>query len=418
MQSFKRFRKQLAFLLLIGSAVFSASSSNAQDVSRTVFVNTDVIIDPAVLINLFPTATQLAVVQIGGIVRIDDSGVGVVDIDSTGVYDPFATNYLNNRPVGGSQFQVTPSTNQISGLFTEKPGQPLLLDLYSGGTNSPAYNNDGTNCKVSRCVALHYGYYQTINSNTELNPSFLRSLIELRDPRNPNTSRLRQYTMVSPKLTIVSPRLSAVTQLLAVTQGLSSAVTQLSKLTPISTVTQLSQVTPISAVSQRISSAVTQGFSSAVTQLSQLTPTEYYTVYSEYTDPQRPQVTTTNWTQFPVKRGETPILSFTNSSSDNSVRISNARALRSTTQIPLAQLNSINLPPTIRNFQAVPSANVTLSRSTLSGITTTPAVNLNFLTAVNANLVLQNQNQIPSLNQNQIRNFNQNQTLPTINRSR
>ncbi|MCC5605292.1 hypothetical protein LC612_00390 [Nostoc sp. CHAB 5834] len=417
MQSFKRFRKQLAFLLLIGSAVFSASSSNAQDVSRTVFVNTDVIIDPAVLINLFPTATQLAVVQIGGIVRIDDSGVGV-DIDSTTVYDPFATNYLNNRPVGGSQFQVNPTPNEISGLFTEKPGQPLLLDLYSGGTNSPAYNYDGINCKVSRCVALHYGYYQTINSNTELNPSFSRSLIQLRDPQNPNTSRLRQYTMVSPKLTIVSPRLSAVTQLLAVTQGLSSAVTQLSKLTPISTVTQLSQVTPISAVSQRISSAVTQGFSSAVTQLSQLTPTEYYTVYSEYTDPQRPQVTTTNWTQFPVKRGETPMLSFTNSSSDNSVRISNARALRSTTQIPLAQLNSINLPPTISNFQAVPSANVTLSRSTLSGITTTPAVNLNFLTAVNANLVLQNQNQIPSLNQNQIPSLNQNQTLPSLNRSR
>ena len=383
MRSFKRFRKQLAFILLIGSAVFSASSSNAQDVSRRVFVNTDVIIDPAVLINLFPTATQLAVVQIGGIVRIDDSGVGV-DIDSTSVYDPFATNYLNNRPVGGSQFQVNPSPNEISGLFTEKPAQPLLLDLYSGGTNSPAYNYDGTNCKVSRCVALHYGYYQTINSNTELNPSFSRSLIQLRDPLNPNTSRLRQYTMVSPKLTIVSPRLSAVTQLLAVTQGLSSAVAQLLKLTPISTVTQLSQVTPISAV--------TQGFSSAVTQLSQLTPTEYYTVYSEYTDPQRPQVTTVNWTQFPVKRGETPMLSFTNSSSDNSVRISNARALRSTTQIPLAQLNSINLPPTIRTFQAVPSANVTLSRSTLSGsrITTTPAVNLNFLTPVNANLVIQN----------------------------
>ncbi|MGF2038912.1 MAG: hypothetical protein RMZ43_026945 [Nostoc sp. CmiVER01] len=95
MRSFKRFRKQLAFMLLISSAVFSASSSNAQDVSRTVFVNTDVIIDPAVLINLFPTATQLAVVQIGGVVRIDDSGVGV-DIDSTGVYDPFATNYLQN----------------------------------------------------------------------------------------------------------------------------------------------------------------------------------------------------------------------------------------------------------------------------------------------------------------------------------
>ena len=400
MQSFKRFRKQLAFILLIGSAVFSASSSNAQDVSRTVFVNTDVIIDPAILINLFPTATQLAVVQIGGIVRIDDSGVGV-DIDSTGVYDPFATNYLNNRPVGGSQFQVYPSPNEISGLFTENPAQPLLLDLYSGGTNSPAYNYDGTNCKVSRCVALHYGYYQTINSNTELNPSFLRSLIQLRDPRNPSTSRLRQYTMVSPKLTIVSPRLSAVTQLLAVTQGLSSAVTQLSKLTPIS------------AVTQRFSSAVTQGFSSAVTQLSQLTPTEYYTVYSEYTDPQRPQVTTVNWTQFPVKRGETPMLSFTNSSSDNSVRISNARALRSTTKIPLAQLNSINLPPTIRNFQAVPSANVTLSRSTLSQSRTTTAVNLNFLTPVNANLVLQNQ--IPSLNQNQtLPTFD----IPTFNRPR
>jgi hypothetical protein len=76
------------------------------------------------------------------------------------------------------------------------------------------------------------------------------------------------------------------------------------------------------------------------------TPDEWMVVFSQQTNPNRPNVAITNWTQFRIKRGQTPRLRFTNSKSNfNSITVSNTRVLRSATQIPLEQLTATDLPP-------------------------------------------------------------------------
>ncbi|WP_167407741.1 LamG domain-containing protein [Nostoc flagelliforme] len=88
------------------------------------------------------------------------------------------------------------------------------------------------------------------------------------------------------------------------------------------------------------------------------TPTDYLVVYSEQTNPEQPGVVMVNWTEFPVNRGQTPTLRFTNSESNfDPITVSNTKVLRSATKIPLEQLNAADLPPTTEGFVAVPSAN-------------------------------------------------------------
>ncbi|WP_100903495.1 hypothetical protein [Nostoc flagelliforme] len=65
MQSIKQLGKQLGFVVLIGSAMFSVSSASPL-VKTRIAINTDLIIDPAELQRQFPGVTELNLFEIGG----------------------------------------------------------------------------------------------------------------------------------------------------------------------------------------------------------------------------------------------------------------------------------------------------------------------------------------------------------------
>lgn len=340
MQFIKRFGKQLGFVVLIGSAMFSVSSAIAQQsqppLENEILVNTDVIYRVNFLKCLFSCTdtTKVDVVRIGGIINFDKNFfVSSVGVDANAFkVDPFASDYLNNKPVGGSNFRARSSNSrkEVEGIFEEKANNILRLDLDYIDTKDPsrkynppglAYN--GTSCKDSDgCVLLHYGYVEKVTSRGALDPAFSSTLIELRD-LNGNT-RVMERRMASP--IVENPLVGGGTQ--------------------------------------------------------------YLVVYHEQTDPVEPDVVIGNWTEFPVgadssgqiqsrktiqkivqTQPQTETLSFTNSDpSAGSITISNTRFLRSATQIPLEQLNAIDLPPTDPRFIPLPTANGTIA----PGGTTTP----------------------------------------------
>ncbi|MCC5613972.1 hypothetical protein LC605_02540 [Nostoc sp. CHAB 5836] len=360
MQFIKQLGKPLGFVVLIGSAMFSAPSAIAQDVVSTIMVNTDVVMTPAYLKSIFPGATQLDVLQVGGIVTINPF-LGMIGIQETGSYSPFETSLYNNRDVRigtsrGSRFlprQI--ASTEIVGIFNALPtNPPLRLDLNTGGTNSPAFPmsgvvtlSGGTTCSAAsaatKCVAIHYGYNQTLTNKNQLNPQFSRTVIQLKDSRNTNVQYLFQYPMSSPQVDLSSP--------------LPSVVSQVSS----------NQI-------KRLRSKTEKPLQNS--PISQAGSTRYLVVYSEQSDPQEPGVVMANWTQFPIEPGQTPRLSFSNNVLNPPMSISNTRVLRTDTQIPLAQLNAIDLPQTDSRFVPVPSANGTLQPGTNTLPANVPPTNI------------------------------------------
>lgn len=341
MQFIKRFGKQLGFVVLISSAIFPVSSAipQAAPVKSEILVNTDVIYGVKRLKCLFSctATTKVDVVRLGGVINFQtDSNIKnvKVSVDAFKV-DPFSSDYLNNKPVGGSKFKPdfdsSLNEKEVEGIFEEKENNILRLDIdYIDSKdptrryNPPALAYNGTSCKdPDGCVILHYGYTEEVTSTGALGPALFKTVIELRD-LNGNTN-LEKPSMASPILG--NPLVGGKTQ--------------------------------------------------------------YLVVYHEQTDPVQPDVVIGNWTEFPVGAVDDPgqiqslktiqkivqtqplpqTLSFTNSDpSAGSITISNTRFLRSATQIPLEQLNAIDLPPTDPRFIPLPTANGTIA----PGGTTTP----------------------------------------------
>lgn len=316
MQFIKRFGKQLGFVVLIGSAMFSASSASAVK-TRRIAINTDLIIDPAQLQTQFPGVTELKLFRIGGYHYSDPSGKNAyINFQGASLYDPFNNVYGrgNNLIVGGSSFSSKVESNggttnpsfTITGEFKEdqlitKPNNGILtFGLTSSATNPPALSlGDNTNyvrCIFTKCVVFHYGYEVTVGTRQVINPYFLGSFFEVR--KNDSTgNRFQSNEMASPEIDLNSP-------------------------------------------------------------VQEDTPTDFLIVYSEQTNPEQPGVVIVNWTEFPVNRGQTPTFRFTNSESNfDPITVSNTRVLRSATKIPLEQLTAADLPPTTEGFVEFPGAN-------------------------------------------------------------
>ncbi|MEH2091610.1 hypothetical protein [Nostoc sp.] len=314
MQFIKQLGRQLGFVVLIGSAIFSASSASAVT-SVIITTNTDVLFDPAYVRTLFTSnPTQVDLLLLGGVHFAPNSTQ--VDIDQalgTQTYNPFQNTYGNLKPVGGTFDPVQISTitlggvqgTLLRGVYRATNSPPLSLGLTSASPNPPSLSfggstGDGIVCPYPSCVVLHYGYTIKVDSSLSLNPSFLQSTYTLRDSGG--------------------------------------------------TVQNLTQNTPIASPQVDLNPP----------QLGVKNPAQYLVVYSEQINPQRPGVRVINWTQFPVLQGQTPKLSFSNSKSNPTIRVSNVQALRTNSKIPLNQLNYIGLPLTTRGFQRIPRANGTL----------------------------------------------------------
>jgi hypothetical protein len=328
MSFIKQLGKPLSFVVLIGSAIFSASSASAQ--TSVITTNIDVLFDPAYVRTLFASnPTQVDLILLGGVHFAP--GSTEFDIDSTlGTenFNPFLNTYGNLKPVGGTlEEQISTTTlggvsgTLIRGVYRVRNSAsdpspatlppPLTLGLTSTAPNPPSLSfggqtGDGIVCPYPSCVVLHYGYTIKVNSFVSLNPNFLQSTYTVRDSGG--------------------------------------------------TVQNLTQTTPIASPQIDIDPPL------AVQQLLPKVPTEFVTVYSEQTNPQRAGVTVLNFTQFPVPKGQIPRLSFINSPVNAPVKVSNVYALRTNNKIPLDQLTSKGLPLKTPGFQPIPSANGTLER--------------------------------------------------------
>lgn len=320
MQFIKRFGKQLAFVVLMGSSMFSASSASAV-ITTTIAINTDLFIDAAQLQRQFPGVNELDLIRIGG-VHFSPSSGGNRLISNFGktLYDPFNNVYGNNQAVGGSLFTSKVDVNggstnpsfTITGEFKEVQDRNkrnngiLTFGLTSSATNPPALSfGDKTNygsCIFQKCVVFHYGYEIAVQTNRIINPYFQGSFFEVRN-KSLTGNLFQSYQMASPEIDLNSPA-------------------------------------------------------------QEDTPTEYLVVYSEQINPEQPGVVMVNWTELPVNRGQTPTLRFTNSESNfDPITVSNTRVLRSATPIPLDQLTTADLPPTTEGFVPVPEANGTVAPS-------------------------------------------------------
>ncbi|MBD2247725.1 LamG domain-containing protein [Nostoc sp. FACHB-888] len=319
MQFIKRFGKQLGFVVLMGSAMVSVSSVIAQVPPREttpITINMDVIIDSAYLQKQFPGDTTLILLSIGGIHRtkIDESKIG--DLGGTNIFfNPFITPYGNSRqdllpiasqldpPVARSITSKSFTGSEIIGTFSDTDNtKDLIFGISPNAFNPPALKlNESTNygrCAFQSCVLFHYGYELTVESIGKLNPGFDRSFFTL-----VNNGRTRSFSQRNP---MASPEIE-----------LRGAIPQ------------------------------------------EDTPDEFLVVFSEQRNPERPGVAIVNWTEFPIKRGQTPTIRFTNTASNfDSVTVSNTRVLRSATKIPLEQLTATDLPPTPEvGFVEFPEAN-------------------------------------------------------------
>ncbi|MCC5626108.1 hypothetical protein [Nostoc sp. CHAB 5715] len=94
MQFIKQLGKQLGFVVLIGSAMFSASSANAQ-LSVQVSTNTDVIFDPADIRAKFSSnPTQVDLILLGGVHFAPNSTeLDIGNTAETPTYNPFKNPY-------------------------------------------------------------------------------------------------------------------------------------------------------------------------------------------------------------------------------------------------------------------------------------------------------------------------------------
>ncbi|MCM0593727.1 MAG: hypothetical protein KA716_27420 [Gloeotrichia echinulata DEX184] len=332
MSFIKKLGKQLSFVVLIGSAIFSASSSSASaSISVTIWSNTDVLFDPAYVRTLFASnPTQVDLILLGGVHFAP--GSTEFDIDTTlgtEIYNPFRNFYGNLKDVGGTlEEQISTPTGGVGGVsgilirgvyrvrnsvgdppLAATLPPPLTLGLTSTAPNPPSLSlggstGDGVVCPYSSCVVLHYGYTINISSFASLNPYFLQSTYTLRASGN--------------------------------------TVQNLTQTTPIAT-PQIDVDPPLGAKQLKV-------------------PTEYLVVYSQQTNPLRPGVTVLNFTQFPVPKGQIPRLSFINSPVNPAVKLSNVYALRTNQKIPLDQLTSKGLPLKTPGFKSIPSANGILER--------------------------------------------------------
>ncbi|BBD66269.1 thrombospondin N-terminal-like domain protein [Nostoc commune NIES-4072] len=302
MQFIKRLGKQLGFVILIGSAVFSASSASAQvselPKEETIFINTDLIINSAYLQSRFSGQSSLKLLSIGGIHRSPLNDANIDETEGRVIYDTFKNNYGNGYDVGGSTFEAgtSPFTNgtEIFGIF-RNPRRELIFGIIPGVLpNPPALKlNESTNygrCFFANCVLFHYGYAVKVQFRGTLNPSFYKSTFTIGDS-NGTTSLSQRNSMVSPEIEPNPPGANFIPP--------------------------------------------------------EDTPDEFLVVFSQQTNPRQPNVAITNWTEFPIKRGQTPRLRFTNSESNfDPITVSNTRVLRSATKIPLEQLTAADLPPT------------------------------------------------------------------------
>ncbi|MFK0733960.1 MAG: hypothetical protein ACIWVG_22865 [Gloeotrichia echinulata HAB0833] len=330
MSFIKKLGKQLSFVVLISSAIFSASSSSASaNISVTISSSTDVLFDPAYVRTLFTSnPTQVDLILLGGVHFAPESTQ--FDIDTTvgtETYNPFRNSYGNLKDVGGTlEEQISTTTlgsvsgTLIRGVYRVRNSAgdpplaatlppPLTLGLTSTAPNPPSLSLGGLTgddivCPYPSCVVLHYGYTINISSFASLNPYFLQSTYTLR------------------------------------TSG--GTVQNLTQTTPIAT-PQIDLDPPLAAKQLKV-------------------PTEYLVVYSQQTNPLRPGVTILNFTQFPVPKGQIPRLSFINSPVNPAVKLSNVYALRTNQKIPLDRLTSKGLPLKTPGFKSIPSANGILER--------------------------------------------------------
>lgn len=319
MQFIKRFGKQLGFIVLIGSTMFSASLTSAQVSGfkeETILINTDLIINSAYLQQRFTGQSSLKLLSIGG-VHLSPLNYALIEEPlGEGLFNTFRNPYGNGYNVGG----VSPGSfiadyrpvqngtkTEIYGEFKNFQEPSLIFGIIPDvGTNPPALKlNQSTNygrCNFQSCVLFHYGYQIKVQSNGILSPKFDRSTFTVGDS-NGNISLSQRGLMVSPEIEPNPPGSNFIAQ--------------------------------------------------------PDTPDEFLVVFSQQTNPRRPDVAITNWTQFPIKRGQTPRLRFTNSESNvDSITVSNTRVLRSATRIPLAQLTATDLPPIPEvGFVEFPQAN-------------------------------------------------------------
>lgn len=317
MQSIKRFGKQLGFVVLTGSAIFSVSSVSAQvtPVKReTVIIrtNTDLIIDAAYLQNRFPGDRTLELITIGGIHFSKLSGRMIPTLLSDTIFDPFLQNYGNSLGrMNDRRSTLTPSKGpipmgtEIRGTFSNVPPYYPKLDfgIFPDEPNPPALKLGEAasygRCDFANCVLFHYGYEIEVTSIGPLNADFNGSFYDVRNSRG--RTLVQDNSMVSPEIDTNPPGANFIPQ--------------------------------------------------------EDTPDQFMVVFSEQRNPEQPGVAIANWTQFPIKRGQTPTLRFTNSESNfDPITVSKTRVLRSDTQIPLDQLTAADLPPTDPRFVPVPSA--------------------------------------------------------------
>lgn len=348
MQFIKRFGKQLGFVVLIGSAVFSASSASAQFSAR-VSTNTDVILDPNDIRSRFASnPTQVDLIALGGVHFAPNSTE--LDINTTAgtpTFNPFLNTYGNLQNVGGffNEQRSTFTLNGVTGALIRGVYQPtdlskpIILGLIPKTAPNPPslslgqYTGDRILCPYTSCVVLHYGYVIDVDASVPLNPFFLQSTFTLRN----NIGIVQNFTQSAP---IASPEVDRNPPYIRVKNEKQLKTEKL--------LLQETEKLPL-----------------------QETKTEYLVVYSEQTNPQRPGVLLINWTEFPVSQGQTPTVRFTNSKSNPTITVSNVHVLRTDKEIPLDQLNYIGLPLTTPGFQPIPSANGILESGT-----NTPPVNV------------------------------------------
>lgn len=226
--------------------------------------------------------------------------------------------------MGGSTLEadarsITNGT-EIFGVFKNPRGE-LIFGIFPGEQNPPALKlNESTNygrCNFASCVVFHYGYAVKVKFRGILNPVFDKSTY--------NIGNLAGTISVSQRNSMVSP-----------------------------------EIEPNPPGANFIPP--------------EDTPDEFLVVFSQQTNPRQPNVAITNWTEFPIKRGQTPRLRFTNSESNfDPITVSNTRVLRSATKIPLEQLTAADLPPTPEvGFVEFPEANgIVLPGQTRDAVTLT-----------------------------------------------
>lgn len=322
MRLLKQLGKQLGFVVLMGSAIFSASSASA--VPKKVTVNTDVTVETSALAPFFPS----------GVVKLNFVNYATT-LDKTGVtpdpspfgtlFDPFNTNYRNNQDVSslpdsfvGNYTHLTSKLAALTGIFTGDPANPLQIGLTQSYAPNPPYFKSGQVIdKTTRkcvspegCIQFHFGFeFRFDTTSTATTGGIGRIEYQLEDHDKPEIKRLGEISNAG--ITVIS--------------ALEAAVT------------------------------------------------EYVVIYSEQEDPEQPGVFISNWTQIPVpERTQNPEelikLKLDNSFINSSpVTVSNIRVLFTPNEIPLEQLNAESLAPTTENgFQVLtldggPSVSITLS---------------------------------------------------------